>query len=64
MRPSVAGVAGSETPVIATRGLTKRYRGTDALVDLDLEVAPGEVVGYRIPLEALTDYRTTAAIAA
>jgi ABC-2 type transport system ATP-binding protein len=36
-------------PVLETRGLTKRYRGTDALVDLDLEVAPGEVVGYLGP---------------
>ena len=37
------------TPIIRTRGLSKRYRGTDALVDLDLEVAPGEVVGYLGP---------------
>ena len=36
-------------PVIATCALTKRYRGTDALVDLDLEVAAGEVVGYLGP---------------
>jgi ABC-2 type transport system ATP-binding protein len=36
-------------PVLETRGLTKRYRGTDALVDLDLEVTPGEVVGYLGP---------------
>ena len=39
----------TDTPVIRTRGLTKRYRGTDALVDLDLEVSPGEVVGYLGP---------------
>ena len=39
----------TDTPVIRTRGLSKRYRGTDALVDLDLEVAPGEVVGYLGP---------------
>ena len=38
-----------DAPVIRTRGLTKRYRGTDALVDLDLEVGPGEVVGYLGP---------------
>jgi len=42
-------VADSGAPVIAARGLTKRYRGTDALVDLDLEVAGGEVVGYLGP---------------
>ena len=39
------GVA--DAPVIRTRGLTKRYRGTDALVDLD--VSAGEVVGYLGP---------------
>ena len=38
-----------DTPAIRTRGLTKRYRGTDALVDLDLDVGPGEVVGYLGP---------------
>ena len=42
-------VADGDVPVIATRGLTKRYRGTDALVDLDLEVAAGDVVGYLGP---------------
>jgi ABC-2 type transport system ATP-binding protein len=42
-------VASDDAPVLVTRGLTKRYRGTDALVDLDLEVAPGEVVGYLGP---------------
>jgi ABC-2 type transport system ATP-binding protein len=42
-------VGAAEPPVIATRRLTKRYRGTDALVDLDLEVAQGEVVGYLGP---------------
>ena len=36
-------------PVIETVGLTKRYRDTDALVDLDLVVSPGEVVGYLGP---------------
>ena len=29
------------TPVIHTSGLTKRYRGTDALVDLDFDVVLG-----------------------
>jgi ABC-2 type transport system ATP-binding protein len=42
-------MAADDTPVLATRGLTKRYRGTEALVDLDLEVAAGEVVGYLGP---------------
>ena len=37
------------TPVVLTRGLTKRYRDADALVDLDLEVSPGEVLGYLGP---------------
>jgi len=39
----------ADPPAVRTRGLTKRYRGTDALVDLDLEVAAGEVVGYLGP---------------
>ena len=39
----------ADLAVVRTRGLTKRYRGTDALVDLDLEVAAGEVVGYLGP---------------
>ncbi len=42
-------MAGTDSPAVATWGLTKRYRGTDALVDLDLEVARGEVVGYLGP---------------
>ena len=37
------------TPVVRTRRLTKRYRDADALVDLDLEVASGEVLGYLGP---------------
>lgn len=47
--PLVAGVGADNAPVIRTRGLTKRYRGANALVDLDLDVAPGEVVGYLGP---------------
>jgi len=35
--------------VIRTRGLTKTYGRTRALVDLDLEVEPGEVFGYLGP---------------
>jgi|SRR5579884_1079334 len=34
---------------IRTEGLTKRYRGVAALSHLDLEVAPGEVLGYLGP---------------
>ena len=36
-------------PIVRTRGLTKRYRGTDALIDLDLDVGPGEVIGFLGP---------------
>jgi ABC-2 type transport system ATP-binding protein len=34
---------------IRTQGLTKRYGAATALDDLDLEVAPGEVIGYLGP---------------
>ncbi len=34
---------------IRTEGLTKRYGTVDALSNLDLEVAPGEVLGYLGP---------------
>src|SRR5664280_3872359 len=37
------------TPAIRTEGLTKRYGDVDALCDLDLEIAEGEVVGYLGP---------------
>jgi ABC-2 type transport system ATP-binding protein len=37
------------TTVIRTSGLSKRYGRVDALVDLDLEVGEGEVVGYLGP---------------
>ncbi len=36
-------------PVIRTEGLGKRYGSTDALIDLDLEINEGEVVGYLGP---------------
>lgn len=39
----------SDEPAIRTRGLSKRYGTVDALSDLDLEVAEGEVVGYLGP---------------
>jgi ABC-2 type transport system ATP-binding protein len=38
-----------DTFAIRTEGLSKRYGTADALTDLDLEVAPGEVVGYLGP---------------
>ncbi len=37
------------SPAIHTEGLSKRYGDVDALRDLDLDVAPGEVVGYLGP---------------
>jgi ABC-2 type transport system ATP-binding protein len=37
------------TTAISTMGLTKRYGTLDALSNLDLEVAPGEVLGYLGP---------------
>ena len=37
------------TIAIRTQGLSKRYGATDALRDLDLELAQGEVVGYLGP---------------
>jgi ABC-2 type transport system ATP-binding protein len=37
------------TMAIRTEGLSKRYGNVDALKDLDLEVAEGEVVGYLGP---------------
>jgi ABC-2 type transport system ATP-binding protein len=39
----------SRTPAIVTERLTKRYRGTPALDNLDLRVAAGEVYGYLGP---------------
>ena len=39
----------STRPAIRTEGLAKRYGDVPALVDLNLEVAPGEVVGYLGP---------------
>jgi ABC-2 type transport system ATP-binding protein len=38
-----------EKIAIRAVGLSKRYGGVDALKDLDLEVAPGEVLGYLGP---------------
>ena len=35
--------------VIRTEALTKRFGGVEALVALDLEVAPGEVLGHLGP---------------
>ena len=38
-----------QNPAIRAEGLTKRYRSVAALDHLDLEVAPGEVIGYLGP---------------
>jgi ABC-2 type transport system ATP-binding protein len=38
-----------DTPAIRTDGLGKRYGQVDALRDLSLQIAPGEVVGYLGP---------------
>jgi ABC-2 type transport system ATP-binding protein len=38
-----------QNPAIRAEGLTKRYRAVAALDHLDLEVAPGEVIGYLGP---------------
>jgi ABC-2 type transport system ATP-binding protein len=40
---------GVQNLAIRTEGLTKRYRSVAALDHLDLEVAPGEVIGYLGP---------------
>ena len=45
---AVTSDVGSE-PAIWTQGLSKRYGNVAALLDLDLEVAAGEVVGYLGP---------------
>jgi ABC-2 type transport system ATP-binding protein len=37
------------TPAIRSEGLGKRYGKVDALRDLSLQIAPGEVVGYLGP---------------
>jgi beta-exotoxin I transport system ATP-binding protein len=37
------------SPIIHTEGLTKRYRGTPALLDLDLDVPAGALFGYLGP---------------
>ena len=39
----------STTPVISTRGLSKSYRGVDALTGLDLEVPRHSIVGFLGP---------------
>ncbi len=45
----VAAMSRASEAAITTEGLTKRYGDVAALVDLDLSVAPGEVVGYLGP---------------
>ncbi len=41
--------AGAGPPAVRTERLSKRYGDTDALVDLDLEIGAGEVLGYLGP---------------
>src|SRR5271169_222430 len=38
-----------QTPAIRTEGLTKRYGEVEAISQLNLEILPGEVVGYLGP---------------
>jgi ABC-type multidrug transport system ATPase subunit len=40
------------SPVLAARGLEKRYRRVQALAGVDLEVAPGQLVGLLGPYGA------------
>src|SRR5271154_160280 len=47
--PSGQEAAAVAAAAIRTEGLTKRYGDVTALDHLDLEVAPGEVVGYLGP---------------
>lgn len=47
MRDGVAGAGparGGETPILAARGLTKRYAGIHALDGVDLDLYPGEIL--------------------
>jgi ribose transport system ATP-binding protein len=43
--PAVDGSTSGSVPRIAVRGLTRTYPGAKALVDLDLEVMPGQIHG-------------------
>jgi ABC-2 type transport system ATP-binding protein len=43
------GMGDITQPALSTRGLTKHYGKVIALEDLDLEVSPGEVIGYLGP---------------
>ena len=42
-------MAGTPAPAIRTEGLSKSFGSVQALADLDLELAPGEVLGYLGP---------------
>ncbi|HEU5003081.1 MAG TPA: ABC transporter ATP-binding protein [Actinomycetota bacterium] len=42
-------MAGTTAPAIRTEGLSKRFGSVQALSDLNLELAPGEVLGYLGP---------------
>jgi simple sugar transport system ATP-binding protein len=43
--PTTAGPSGQTVPAIAARGIAKRFGHVTALYGVDLEVAPGEVLG-------------------
>ena len=47
--PRSSATSRASTPAIRTEHLSKTFGGTKALVDLDLEVSPGEVIGYLGP---------------
>ncbi|HTN96024.1 MAG TPA: sugar ABC transporter ATP-binding protein [Nordella sp.] len=42
---AAAGAGGSATPILSLRGVGKSFPGVVALADVDLDVAPGEVLG-------------------
>jgi ABC-2 type transport system ATP-binding protein len=46
---SVPAVRAASAPALLAEGLSKRFGDTEALCSLDLEVAPGEVLGYLGP---------------
>jgi len=48
-RSSATSKARTDTPAIRTEHLSKTYGSTKALIDLNIEVEPGEVIGYLGP---------------
>jgi ABC-type branched-subunit amino acid transport system ATPase component/ABC-type branched-subunit amino acid transport system permease subunit len=43
--PATGNGSGAPAPVLECRSVTKRFGGVNALTDVDLRVAPGEIVG-------------------